>query len=117
MADWEWIHAALGVGGFAMGVGSTVFACGRWVGRAEERLKSEFKTALTESEKRIEEKVDEARTAFDETLRGLRQKVNDVEKDVVAKYLPREEFTDFRKEYREDMREIKASIAVIAQRQ
>ena len=73
-----------------------------------------FRTAISESETKIEEKVDLARESFDETLKGLRQKINDVELNSERSFVAKGDFDDFRKEYREDMRDLKSSIAAIS---
>jgi hypothetical protein len=106
----EWAHAFAVILGALLGAGATIFYCGRWVGRVEERLKTNFRKAIEESEKKIEERVVLAQTSFDETLKGFRQKINDVELDTERRFLQKGEFDDFRKEYREDMRDLKAMI-------
>lgn len=107
----EWGHAFAAIVGALFGAISSIFTGGWRLGRIEPRLKLHFEQAISESEKRIEEKVDQARDAFDETLKGLRQKINDVELNSEKRFLPKEEFNDFRQEYREDMRDLKALIS------
>ena len=104
--DIQWMHAAAGILGALCGAIGGIFVGGYRVGKIEGKLT----LSIAESEKRIEDKVDIATAAFDETLKGLRQKINDVEKDALLRYLPKEEFNDFRGEYREDIRELKALI-------
>jgi hypothetical protein len=106
--NFEWLHAV--VAGALVGAASGIFAGGWRLGRIEGRLKLNFQEAIAVSEKRIEEKVDEARKSFDETLKGLRQKINDVELDSERRFLPKDDFNDFRDEYREDMRDLKDMI-------
>ena len=104
-ADWaNVIVAALGI---AFGGVGGIFTGGLRLGRIEGRLQMQ----ISESEKRIEEKVELARQSFDETLKGLRQKINDVELNSERSFVAKGDFDDFRKEYREDMRDLKASIA------
>lgn len=102
----EWVHAVAAIIAVLLSSAGTIFACGRWVGRSEERLKTEIAEARIE----IEDKVDSATKAFDETLKGLRQKINDVELHAERRFLPRDDFNEFRDEYREDMRDLKAMI-------
>lgn len=66
--------------------------------------------AVSMSEKQIESKIEEARQSFDETLKGLRQKINDVELDAERRFLLKNDFNDFREEYREDIRDLKALV-------
>lgn len=110
MGSLEWAHAIAAVVGMLLGAAGGIFAGGRWVGRIEGRLKLNFQEAIAVSEKRIEERVDLAREAFDETLKGLRQKINDVELDAERRFLLKNDFNDFREEYREDMRDLKALV-------
>lgn len=107
MVDLEWAHALAAIGGAAAGAAGGIFAGGWRLGRIEGRLKEHFQEAIAMSERRIEDKVEEARESFDETLKGLRQKINDVELQSEKRYLPKDEFNDFRAEYREDMRDLK----------
>lgn len=111
MVELEWAHAIAAILGAIGGASAGIFAAGRWVGKIEPRLKLHVQNAVIEGEKRIEDKVDEARESFDETLRALRQKINDVELDTEKRFLPKGEFNDFREEYREDMRDLKNLIA------
>lgn len=113
MADLEWAHAIAALLGAVGGAAGGIFAGGWRLGRIEGRLKLSFQAHINESEKRIEDKVEQARDAFDETLKALRQKINDVELGTERNFVPKNDFEDFRKEYREDMRDIKASIAAI----
>jgi len=110
MAGLEWAHAIAAILGVLFGAAGGIFAGGWRLGRIEGRLKLNFQEAITVSEKRIEDKVDEARVSFDETLKGLRQKINDVELNAERRFLPKDDFYDFRDEYREDMRDLKQLI-------
>ena len=73
-------------------------------------MSEKFAKKIDDAELRIEQKVEEGTSMFDETLKGLRQKINDVELDTEKYFLRKNEFDDFRKEYREDTRDIKAMI-------
>jgi hypothetical protein len=106
----EWVHYAIGIISAAVGAAAGIFSGGWRLGRIEGRLKLNFQEAITMSEQRIEQKLEEARTSFDETLKGLRQKINDVELDTVKTFVAKGDFDDFRQEYREDMRDLKKSI-------
>lgn len=107
----EWAHVVIGLLGVLGGAGGGIFAGGWRLGRIESRLKLHLKEKLDDCERRFEDKVDRSVEAFDETLKGLRQKINDVELDAVRNFVAKKDFTEFREEYREDMREVKAMIS------
>lgn len=113
----EWAHLIIGLLGVIGGAAGGIFAGGWRLGRIESRLKLSFQNSISDCEKRFEEKVDQATAAFDETLKGLRQKINDVELDAVKNFVAKRDFGEFREEYREDMRDLKASIASITRKQ
>lgn len=106
MAGLEWAHAVAAILGAMFGAVGSIFTGGWRLGRIESRLKLHFQQAINESEKRIEDKVDSATGAFDETLKGLRQKINDVELDTERRFLLKGDFNDFREEYRENTNRI-----------
>jgi hypothetical protein len=109
----EWLHLAIAlVSVFAGALGGLAAVVWR-IARIEGRMKLCFKTDLSECEKRFAQKVEKATEAFDETLKGLRQKINDVELETVRGFVAKGDFDDFRAEYREDMRDLKNSIAQI----
>lgn len=109
----EWLHLAIAVIALlAGGLGGLVARVWQ-VAQIEGRLKLHIKTCISDCEKRFEEKVARATDAFDETLKALRQKINDVELDMVKHFVAKGDFDDFRAEYREDMRDLKNSIAQI----
>src|SRR5690242_17030796 len=99
----EWAQPATALLGALVGAIGGIFGAGWRLGRIESRLELKFQKALDDSEQRIEAKVDEAQQSFDETLKGIRQKINDVELDSARRFLPKEDFNDFREEYREDI--------------
>jgi hypothetical protein len=106
MMNLEWAHVIIGAVSAIAG-GAAGLIAGVWrVARIEGSLKLQFRKDLEMSERRIETKVDEARGSFDETLKGLRQKINDVELDTERRFLPKESFDDFREEYRGDIRRV-----------
>lgn len=104
MVSLEWAHVV--IGGFsALAGGGAGLIAGVWrVARIEGRLKLSFQNSIRECEVRLELKVDQVTDAFDETLKGLRQKINDVELEGVRGFVAKPEFNDFREEYRQDQR-------------
>lgn len=109
--DFQWVQAISALLGAFIGLVGGIFSVGRHLGRMESRLKLDLVKSLGETEKRIEDNVQQSQNAFDETLKGLRQKINDVELGSEKRFLPKEEFGDFRQEYREDMRDLKELIS------
>ncbi len=111
MMNVQWVQGVAVILSAMVGAICGIFTAGWRLGRIEARLKLEFKTALSEAEKRIEDQVRQSTGLFDETLRGIRQKINDVELSTERRFVPRDEFAEFRDEYRQDMRDLKALIA------
>lgn len=113
MINLEWAHVIFAASGAVVGAVGGLIA-GVWrIARIEAGLEMSIQTGISASEKRFEEKVDRAAEQFDETLRAMRQKINDVELDAVKNFVAKPDFDDFRREYREDMRDLKHSIANI----
>lgn len=105
VGGFDWAHGLSALIGAIFGVGSTIGTLVYRAGGREPTLRADFHKTVVEAEKRLEEKVDaaEARAEekmtsaahqFAETLRGLRQKINDVEHGAIAK----EDFHRFRQE-------------------
>ena len=113
MVSPEWAHVIIGIIGLIAGGAGGIFAGGWRMGRIEGRIKLHFQSSLAESEQKFLAKVEDETKAFEQTLLALRQKINDVELDTERRFLPRGDFDDFREEYREDMRDLKQSIAGI----
>ena len=63
----------------------------------------------------LKNEVNESKEAlveqFKESFSGLRQKINDVELDAQKTFVNKDDFKEFREEYRDDMRDLKALIA------
>jgi hypothetical protein len=106
----QWAQAVSAMLGALIGAVGGLFTAGWRLGRMEARLKLDFEHGRAAMEKRLESKVDDAQRAFDETLKGLRQKINDVELESERRFLLKDDFNDFREEYRQDMRDLKTII-------
>lgn len=111
MADWvqdiNWLgHAASGIIGAVVALISKAFFGGVRVGQ----MQGAIEVSISDAERRVDDKLEATGQAFDETLRGLRQKINDVELTAEKRFLQKSDFEDFRKEYREDVRDLKALI-------
>lgn len=121
--DWDWVKSAaqavapLITGLVGLFVGT--WRAGKKQGEQEEKAKTQFKDDLArETDAKIEGLKLEMRTAVadaldsnetfiqsvGDTFAALRQKINDVERDGLIRFLPKDDFTEFLKEYREDQR-------------
>lgn len=113
MVSFEWAHVIIGAVSAVFGATGGLIA-GVWrVAHIEQDLRKDFSQELAEAVHELGLKIENSGDQFDETLKGLRQKINDVELDSVRNYVAKPDFDDFRKEYREDMRDLKQSISTI----
>src|SRR5229473_2800764 len=117
----EWIHIALILVGWMVGAAVGIIG-GTWkfastIARIDRDIRREF----SDREARLYEKIAgaiadrEARLSelafqFDETLKALRQKINDVELSTSKYFVAKGGFDDFRSEFRIDMRDLKSKI-------
>lgn len=106
MINLEWAHLIIGALGAIAGAAGGIFIGGWRLGRIEGRLKLHFKEAIEESESHIEGKLEQARQGFDDTLKGLRQKINDVELNSERRFFLRDDFKNFLEEYRDNTNRI-----------
>ena len=126
MADADWLKIAVqsgaallsGIAGLFIGVWQAGHKRGKEDAAIEERLRQEISDEIG----RLREELMKAIAAvadnrellvgqFHDSFAAIRQKVKDVELDMERRFLEKGEFDDFRKEYREDMRDLKAMIA------
>ena len=109
----DWLHLIYVVIGGLVGGISGLFA-GIWrMARFEPELRRDITQEIAEATHDLAEKIDNETGHFDETLRGLRQKINEVELHIERKFVGKEDFNSFREEWREDMRELKKNIGTI----
>ncbi len=116
----EWTNVIIGLVSLIFG-GLGGLIGGVWrVAKIEGHLKlyfkknlDQFETKSDETDRKLEDKMDRTINAFGETVRALREKINLVEKDMIQNYVAKEDFNDFRIEYREDMRDLKKKIEQI----
>lgn len=128
MAEWDWhqisiqglFSALSGAGGFLFGL----YKLGRKSAQSEQAVKDDYNSqirALREEVRndmashaqKVEDGHDLLVSQFKESFEGIRRQHDEHKLDVEKRFLPKEDFKEFREEYREDMREIKASIASI----
>ena len=118
----EWVHVIVAVAGVIVGglitTAIRIWRGGYVVGKTEGGIRSEFQKSLAEainqSEEHFEQKVETLVKHFTDTFSALRQKINDVELNTERNFLSKGDFDKFHKEYREDMRDLKSSIANIS---
>lgn len=129
MAEWDWHQISLqggfsalsGAGGFLFGL----FRWGRKTAKDEQAVKDDYDgkiVALREEMRKdmvahaqkVEDGSDLLVSQFKESFEGLRRQHDDHKLDVEKRFLLKDDFRDFRDEYREDMRDLKASIAGIS---
>jgi hypothetical protein len=109
----DWLHIIFGSLGAILG-GISGLLAGVWrMARFEPELRKEITQEIAEVVHELDEKIDAEIGHFDETLRGLREKINDVELHIERHFVGKEDFNSFREEWREDMRELKKNIATI----
>lgn len=113
MINLEWAHVIFaGAGAIVGAVGGLI--AGVWkVAHVEQEIRKDCSQEIAEAAHELGGKLSDIASQFDETLKGLRQKINDVELEMVKGFVAKGDFDDFRAEYREDMRDLKNSIAQI----
>ena len=124
----DWTHGLVGVLSAAVGAISGVVVSVWRVARIEPTIRMDFETSLKAAEQRmgqkiesmesdIDDKVEGLVTQFHDTFSAIRQKINDVEINAERSFVSKRDFDEWRSEYREDMRDLKLSIASIASKQ
>jgi len=117
----EWVHIALIVAGWMIGAAVGLIT-GTWkfastVAKMDRDIRKEFSDREARLYEKIagaiadrEAKLSELAFQFDETLKALRQKINDVELSTSKYFVAKGEFDDFHSEFRVDMRDLKSKI-------
>lgn len=129
MAGGEWADIAIKTGiSFASGLGGLLIGVWKWgrsSAKAEHAVKHDYTSMIAAHREEVRismaahaQKAD-ARTdllveQFKESFEGIRRQHDDHKLDVEKRFMLKDDFKDFREEYREDIRELKASIAGIA---
>lgn len=128
MAGGEWIEVAIkavialsgGIGGLFLGVwkwGHSSAAAEQAVKNQITALREEVRKEMAAHVQKIEDGHDELVNHFEESFNGIRRQHDDHKLDVEKRFMLKDDFKDFREEYREDMRDIKTAIANIARTQ
>ena len=128
MQGGEWtdiaVKAVIALAGGICGALTAVWKWGRNSAKAEQSTKNQI-TALREEVRKemaahiqkIEDGHDNLVNHFEESFNGIRRQHDDHKLDVEKRFMLKDDFKDFREEYREDMRDIKTAIANIARAQ
>lgn len=113
MPNFDWTHAIFTAIGAAIGA-ITGLVGGTWrVARIEPAIRLELqqdmaivendvRNKIDTAEAKLEAKIDEAMHMFGETVSGIREKVNEVERDMIRDFVQKEYFEQIRRENRED---------------
>lgn len=133
MAEWDWHQISIqGAFSALSGAGGFLFGLYKWGRKSAEEeqaakqavkddydgkideLREQVRKDMASYAQKVEDGHDLLVSQFKESFEGIRRQHDDHKLDVERRFLPKEDFREFREEYREDMREIKASIANIA---
>ena len=128
MAAGEWIEIAAKAGiALAGGVSGLFIGVWKWgwsSGKAEaavdtkiSALREEMRTAMATQAKNAEARTDLLVEQFKESFDGIRRQLDEHRYYTEKDFLKKEDFKDFREEYRVDMRDIKTAIANIPRAQ
>ena len=130
MGDWADLAIKAGIS-LASGFGGMILGAWQW-GRSsakkEQSVKDDYDTkirALREEMRAVmathAQKADDGKDMltdqFKEAFDGLRRQMDEHRFYTEKDFMKKEDFRDFREEYRDDMRDLKASIAAIARQQ
>lgn len=111
--NWDWLNGVFGAVGAMIGAGIALATSVWRIARIDSEIRKDLTQEFAEAMQELGLKVEKAGHEFDETLRGLREKINSVELDAYKNFVAKSDFDDFRREYREDMRDLKHSMAEI----
>lgn len=129
MAEIEWgkIAAEAGIS-LLSGLSGLVFGAWKWgrsSARAEQAVKDDYNAKINAVDEKARadmaayaQKTDAGNdllvSQFKESFEGIRRQHDEHKLDIEKRFMLKDDFRDFREEYREDMRDLKASIANIA---
>lgn len=129
MAEIEWGKIAAEAGlSLLSGLGGLVFGAWKWgrsSAKAEQAVKEDYDKKIVALHDKVRaDMAAYAKTAdagndllvsqFKESFEGIRRQHDDHKLDIEKRFMLKDDFRDFREEYREDMRDLKASIAGIS---
>lgn len=118
MADADWIRTGIsaaislvsGIGGLMLGV----YRAGRKSAEGEQSLRDEMRNDMTSLERATTAARDLLAEQFKEAFNGIRRQIDDHRLHTEEKFVRKDDFKEFRDEYRDDMRDLKAAISNIS---
>lgn len=125
MPSGDWAELAIkAMVGLAGAVGGLFLGVWRWGHNsavAKQSIKNqiaavreEVRAEMTAHAQKVENGTDLLVSQFKESFDGIRRQIDEHRFYTEKDFMKKEDFRDFREEYREDMRDLKASIASIA---
>ncbi len=129
MAEIEWgkiaIEAGISLASGIVGAVGWIWKRGRNSARAEQAVKDDYnakisalrdemRTTMATHALKVEDGNDLLVSQFKESFEGMRRQIDEHKFYTEKDFLKKEDFKEFRDEYREDMRDLKASIASIS---
>lgn len=114
--DWFQIVSQTGAS-LLSAIGGLVVGAWRW-GRksatAEHQTKEDYESKIAKAAVAMDDRLDMLVSQFKETFTGLRRQMDEDRLHTEQSFLRKDDFKDFREEYRDDMRELKKQIAEIS---
>lgn len=121
----DWIEVAVkavsALGGVLVGAIIAIWRLGRSSAKSEysvqsqiAALREEVRTEMATHAEKSDESKDLLIAQFKESFEGIRRQHDDHKLDVERRFMLKDDFKDFREEYRDDMRDIKTAIANIS---
>jgi hypothetical protein len=132
MADADWTKIAIdGILSLASGLGGLALGIWRWgrdSARAQQAVKDDYngkiatlreetKAAMAKQTESSGSRNDLLVEQFKESFEGMRRQIDEHRFYTERDFVKKEDFKDFREEYRDDMRDLKAAIASIPRKQ
>lgn len=129
MAEWDWHQISLqGFFSALSGAGGLLFGLYKWGHKSAKNeqttkedydgkiaaLREEVRKEMAAHALKVESGNDLLVSQFKETFEGIRRQMDEHRFYTEKDFMKKEDFRDFRDEYREDMRDLKASIASIS---
>mgnify|MGYP001610691076 CR=1 FL=1 len=131
-AEIDWPHVAFqAVTSMVSALGGILVGVWRWGRRSAEKeqemrddyeaqidsLSDELKSALSTSEKAGQARLEMLIGQFKESFEGIRRQFDDHRLATEKDFLRKDDFKEFREEFRQDMRDLKSKLDNIAQRE
>lgn len=128
MTEWEWAKVAFQAATYALstafGIGVGIWKWGRKSAKDEQAVKDDYtakinalrdetRTQMASHAQKTQDGSDLLVSQFKESFEGLRRQIDEHKFYTEKDFMKKEDFRDFREEYREDMRDVKAMIAAI----